>query len=509
MNLRAVGWLLGCVLLLLAGFLVVPAFVSAGYYYFGGLRGELDAVRACAISSLVSAACGGLMVLFNRGSTLTDEGRIDYFRREGLAVVGLTWLVVAAFGALPYLFSGTMRSPVDAFFESASGFTTTGSTILQAREIDGLSRGIALWRAFTQWLGGIGIVMVFVVLFPTGGRSLFRSEVPGIDREAGRQRVRDSALALVRIYSSLTAIQVVLLFAAGLSWFDAITHSFATLATGGFSNHSESVAYFGSWVVEAIILVFMFGAGLNFATYDTAIRLGPRRGLKLAAGSAEVRAYVGLIAGSTALIAAALWFWGGSNGEGLELPDYRSFWLCVRDSAFSVVSMQTSTGYGTADFDLWPEFCRAMLMFVALVGACAGSTGGGLKVVRFLIVAKAALRGIRRFARPRAIHSLRIDGQRLDETVVASVTGYFGMWVIVALAGTLCLSAFGIDLVTSSTSVLATLNNIGPGLSLVGPTQNFAAMPALAKMLLSLLMIVGRLEFYALVVLFIPSFWHK
>ena len=503
MNLRAVGWLLGCVLLLLAGFLCVPALVS--FYY-----GEGNALRACLLAALVSAAIGGGMVWANRGSRLTGEGRIDYFRREGLAVVGLTWLVVAAVGALPFLISGAMSSPVDAFFESVSGFTTTGSTILLAGEIDRLPRGITFWRMFTQWLGGIGIVMVFVVLFPTGGRSLFRSEVPGINREAGRQRVRDSALALLRIYMGLTLVQVMLLKLSGLGWFDAVTHSFTTLATGGFSNHSESIAYFGSWLVELIIIVFMFGAGLNFAIYDTTIRLGPRRGWKLAIASGEVRTYVGMITGSTVVIAGALWFWGGSNGVvGSATPDYRGFWLCMRDSLFSVVSLQTSTGFGTANFDQWPEFCRVVLMTLALVGACAGSTGGGLKVVRFLIVAKAAFRGIRRFARPRAIHSLRIDDQTLDERVVASVTGYFGLWVLIALAGTLCLCAFGIDMVTSSTSVLATLNNIGPGLNMVGPTQNFAAMPALAKLLLSLFMILGRLEFYAVVILLVPSFWRK
>jgi trk system potassium uptake protein TrkH len=502
MNLRAVGWLLGCVLLLLAGFLVVPAFVAAYY-------GEVASIRACALAALLSALLGGAMIWSNRGSTLTEEGRIDYFRREGLAVVGLTWLVVAAMGALPFLISGSIASPIDAFFESASGFTTTGSTILLAEEIDGLPRGIAFWRMFTQWLGGIGIVMVFVVLFPTGGRSLFRSEVPGINREAGRQRVRDSALTLLRIYIGLTAGQVVLLRLSGLDWFDAITHSFTTLATGGFSTHSESIAYYGSWLVELVIVVFMFGAGINFAIYDNTIRLGPRRGWKLALASGEFRTYAGMMLAATLVIAGALWFWGGSNGlEGSPLPDYRPFWLCVRDSLFSVVSLQTSTGFGTADFDQWPEFCRVALMMLALVGACAGSTGGGVKVVRFLIVAKAALRGIRRFARPRAIHTLRIDGETLDERVVASVTGYFGLWMLIALSGTLCLCAFGIDLVTSSTSVVATLNNIGPGLGVVGPTGNFAAMPALAKILLSLFMILGRLEFYAVVILFVPSFWR-
>jgi trk system potassium uptake protein TrkH len=503
MNLRAVGWLLGCVMLLLSGFLVVPAFVSFAF-------NELDSIRAFGLSSFLAALLGGALIWFNRGSTVNEEGRIDYFRREGLAVVGLTWLLVAAVGALPFLISGVIVSPVDAFFESASGFTTTGSTILLAEEIDQMPKGMAFWRMFTQWLGGIGIVMVFVVLFPTGGRSLFRSEVPGIKREAGRQRVRDSALALVRIYLGLTIVQVALLKAAGLDWFDAVTHSFTTLATGGFSTHSDSVAAFGSGAVELIIILFMFGAGLNFAIYDTVLRLGPRRGWRLAIASGEARAYVGMIVGSTAVISVALWFWGGSNGTiGSTLPDYRVFWQCVRDGLFSVVSLQTSTGFGTADFDRWPQFCRALLMFAALVGACAGSTGGGLKVVRFLIVAKAALRGIRRFARPRAIHSLRVDDQTLDERVVASVTGYFGLWMLITMFGTLCLSAFGFDLETSLTSVLATLNNIGPGLAMVGPTQSFATMPALAKLMLSLFMILGRLEFYAVVILLVPTFWRK
>ena len=503
MNLRAVGWLLGCVLLLLTGFLVVPAFVALYY-------GEMDSVRGCVMSAFVSALIGASLVWFYRGSTVTEEGRTDYFRREGLAVVGLTWLSVAVIGALPYLFSGVMHSPVDALFESASGFTTTGSTILLAAEIDALPRGIMFWRCFTQWLGGIGIVMVFVVLFPTGGRSLFRSEVPGISREAGLHRVRDSALALVRVYVLLTGVQIALLWLAGVTWFDAITHAFTTLATGGFSNHSESVAYFGSWVVELIIVVFMFGAGLNFAIYDSVLRSGLRRGWRLAIGSQEVRVYSGMVFGATLVIAIALWFWGGSNGaEGSTLPDYRSFWLSMRDSLFTVVTMQTSTGFGTADFDRWPEICRVLLMVLALVGACAGSTGGGIKVVRIMIVGKAALQGIRRFARPRAIHSVRIDGHTLDQRVVASVTGYFGMWMVAAIGGTLCLCAFNIDLVTAATSVLATLNNIGPGLHLVGPTQNFASMPDLVKLLLTLFMIIGRLEFYALVILFVPGFWRQ
>jgi trk system potassium uptake protein TrkH len=269
------------------------------------------------------------------------------------------------------------------------------------------------------------------------------------------------------------------------------------------------VAHFDSWPVEAIITLFMFAGGVNFAYYDASVRFGPLKALRLAFGSSEMRVYLGTVLCSTVLIAMALWLWGGSNGAEGDLPDYRSFLLCLRDSSFNVINMNTTTGFATADFDRWPMFCRALLMLLIMAGPCAGSTGGGLKVMRSLIVFKAAMRGIRRFARPRAVYPVRVDGQTLEESVVASVTGYFGMWMLVTIASTLALSAFGIDIVSSATAVIATLNGAGPGLALVGPYQNFAGLPDLAKLLLSLLMILGRLEFYALVVLVIPSFWRK
>ena len=504
MNLRAVGFLLGCVLILLALFMLVPALV-------GFLAGERDDALACVAAAGITGAFGLAGGVLFRGSITTAEGRVDYFRREGLAVVGVSWLLAGLAGGLPFLFAGTFSSPIDAFFESASGFTTTGSTVLTAEGIDGMSKTIAFWRSFTHWLGGIGIVLVFVVLLPTGGRSLFRSEVPGVSREAAQQRVRDSALGLLRVYVFLTGVEVLCLWLSGVTPFDSVVHSFGTLATGGFSNHSASVGHFGSVTVELVIVAFMFLAGINFAVYDAAIRLGPRKAWRMAAGSAEVRVYVTMIVGGTLLLATVLWlFWGGSNGDpSSDLPDYSSFGLALRDSFFNAVSIQTSTGYGTADFDRWPEFCRMLLMFMAFVGACAGSTGGGLKVVRFLIVAKAAWRGIGRFARPRAIHATRIDDHTLDEGVVGAVTGYFGLWVLVFTLGTLCVSSFGIEPVTAATSVLATLNNIGPGLSAVGPSLNFSELPELVKLLLTLFMILGRLEFYAVMALFLPGFWRQ
>ena len=442
-----------------------------------------------------------------------ELGQKEFYRREGLAVVGLSWTVAGLIGSLPFLFSGAIPGFVDAFFESVSGFTTTGSTILSPEGIDGMSRAIAFWRSFTHWLGGIGIVLVFVVLFPAGGRSLFRSEVPGVSREAVRQRVRDSGMGLMRVYVGLTAVQIVLYLVAGLDLYDASVHAFGTLATGGFSTHSASMAHFDSVPVEAITIVFMFLAGINFAVYDTTLRLGPKRGWAMAWRSSEARLYTGVIVGSALLIGLVLWFWGGSNGvtagaPGSELPDYSSLGQSMRDASFVVVSVQTSTGYGTADYDLWPQFCRVLLMGLAFVGACAGSTGGGLKMVRFMVLAKASLRSFASFARPRAKLFVRMNGQPLDEGLVSSIIGYFGMWFLIAGTATLCMSAMDIEPVTAATSVLATLNNIGPGLAMVGPTESFGWMPDLGKLLCSVLMLIGRLEFYAVVVLFLPRFWR-
>ena len=515
MNLRAVLWLLGCVLLLLAGFMLVPALVAA---YFG----ERLAFEGCILAALVTGLAGGVTALATRGRTLTADGRVDYFRREGLAAVGLAWLLSGVFGALPFLFSGSMDSVADALFEAISGFTTTGSTILTGDQIDGLDKGIAFWRSFTHWLGGIGIVLVFVLLFPTGGRSLFRSEVPGVSREAVQQRVRDSAFGLVRVYVGLTVIQGFLLLVSSdkIGLYEASIHAFGTLATGGFSSHSSSVAWFGSWKVELVIVVFMFLAGINFAVYDTALRQGWRRAWRMVCGSVEIRTYAGIVLGATLSIALVLWFWGGGNGlEGQEeLPDYSSFLLSLRDSLFAVVSLQTSTGYGTANFDLWPDACRALLMMLALCGACAGSTGGGIKVIRIVILAKAAIRGVSRFARPRAIHSVRVDGHAIEDRTVSMIMAYCGLWILVFAGSTLLLSALLVEvpspwedqaLLISATGVLATLNNIGPGLTAIGPYENFAFMPDAAKVLLSFLMVLGRLEFYAIVVLFVPRFWRS
>lgn len=511
MNQRAVGWLVGCVLLLLSGFMLVPGLIGAWYR-------EPQVFQGCLVSALVTALVGAGLALVCRGSSTTREGRVDYFRREGLAAVGLVWLGCAALGALPFLFSGTLSSPADALFESASGFTTTGSTILSAEAIERLPRGIAFWRAFTHWLGGIGIVIVFVLLLPAGGRSLFRSEVSGISREAARARVRDSALGLVRIYVALTLAHAVLLFLLTRDLFDSVVHAFSTLATGGFSSHGTSVLFFGSWKVELVIVFFMFVAGINFDIYDSFQHRGLRAGLRALFGSSEVRCYATLTAASTLFIALVLWFWGGSNARpGSDLPDYSHLALALRDGLFAVSSLQSCTGYSTADFDRWPDACRFVLVVLTAIGACAGSTGGGLKVVRFVILWRAAMQSIGRFARPRAIQTVRLDGIALEDGTVSAVLAYVGLWLLVLSASTLLVLALGFapageaarqGVLTAATGVIASLSNCGPGLAGVGPWENYGFLPATSKCLLSFLMILGRLEFAAVVVLFMPRFWR-
>lgn len=501
MNFKAVARMLGIVLVLMAGFLAIPALVGLGY-------GEYRAATSCGAAALVTAAIGGLMAIAYRGTAVGKDGRPDFFRREGLATVGLAWIVGGIAGALPYLFQGTFTSFIDAFFESVSGLTTTGSTVMTAEQIDGMPNAIAFWRSFSQWLGGFGIVMVFVVLFPTGGRSLFRSEVPGIAKEAGHQRVRDSALMLVKIYTALSLVLVAMLVAVGMPAFDAIIHTFTTIANGGFSNHSESIAFFESGAIESILIVFMLLSAFNFAIYDTLIRVGPRSALQRVVGSIEARLFIGLVVGATLSIAAVLIMWDGPAGGGAE-GAYQNPVEALRDSLFQVTCIITTAGYATEDFDAWPQFCRIVLMMLAFCGACAGSTSGGLKLVRIAVVVKAALVGVRRFARPRVIHQVRIDGQTIDGSITASVTGYLVLWVGVFLMATTVIASFGHDLETSATSVLATLNNIGPGLNGVGPMQNFADFHGVVKLILSLCMVLGRLEFYALVVLLMPSFWRR
>jgi trk system potassium uptake protein TrkH len=500
-NARAVRFLLGALCLLMAVLLLAPAAVSLGY-------GERATAEGFAASSVLVGLLGALLVVLNRRSLRTPEGRPAFFRREAIAVVVLAWVVASLVGALPFLLCAPFASPVDALFESASGFTTTGASIFDGAAIDTLPRGVAFWRSLSHWIGGIGIVLVFVALMPTGGRTLFMAE--GITREASTSRARDSALALIRVYVALTAIHVVCLVLAGTSWFDGVIHAFSTMATGGFSNHGASAAHFGSALIEGILIVFMVAAGMDFALWDRLLRQGPALAWAEAKRSAQLRTYLGLLAGGALALALFLWFWGGSNGRpGSDVVDYRGFVHCLRDASFNLVSMQTCTGYSSADFDRWPDICRVFLMAVAFLGGCAGSTAGGIKVLRLVVIVKVALSAVQSFVRPRAVQHMRLGGAPLGDEMTSAVTRYVVVWGMLAFAGALALAILGMGATEAITGTISCMSNVGPGLGSIGPSASYGELNDASKIVLAALMLLGRLEIYPLIAMAFPGFWRR
>jgi len=500
MNLRAVRWLLGSLCLMLAGCLLVPAGVS-GYYH------ENRLVSAFLVSAVTTAVPGAILLYLGRNSLHTPDGRPAVFRREGVAVVALGWVLASLVGALPFVLGGVAHT-VDAIFESTSGFTTTGATIFSGDEVDGLSHGIAFWRSLTHWIGGIGIVLVVVAILPSGGRSLFSSE--GISREKSEVRVRDSALILLRVYVILTAAHVVFLWVAGMTPFDSVIHAFSSMATGGFSNHGASIAYYRSPLIEAICIVFMIAAGTGFTIWIAFLRRGFHGGAMAFARSSETRLYLLLLVSEAAVLTLLLWFWGGSNGNpASDLPDYARFLRCVRDASFSLTSIQTCTGYVTADFDRWPDTCRMLLMWAAFVGGCGGSTAGGIKVARLIIVGRASIAAVRSYANPRAVVRVPMDQRTLEPEEVSAATRYFTLWILFAVVSAGSLTLLGLDATSAVTGVISCMNNVGPGLAQLGPAANYGHLNILSKLILCATMIAGRLELYALVALFLPGFWRR
>jgi trk system potassium uptake protein len=478
LRLRPVLRILGRLLLVLAAAQAVPAVCSLIY-------GELGAVLAFLGTGVALAAAGLLAHLFG------EEGEV--YRREGVLIVVGGWVLASAFGALPYLLTGTLASPVDALFESASGFTTTGATVLL--DIEAAGRGVLFWRSFTQWLGGMGIIVLFVALLPElgpGARFLYKLEVPGPTAEALRPRIRDTAMVLWRIYLVLTAAEVLLLLLCGLDLYDALTHTFSTLSTGGFSPRADSIAAFPP-VVHAVILVFMVLAGANFSLYYGLLH---RRGWNLFRDF-EFRLYILILAGATLVILVDL---AAEGGFELQTP---------LDATFQVVSIVTTTGFATADVERWPNLSRVVLVALMFVGGCAGSTAGSMKVMRMVIGLKAALREVRVLFGPNRVIAVIVGGKPVPDSVVQSVAGFFILFLTSWGVGTVILTSSGFSLVTSGTAAIATLANVGPGLEAVGPIENYAFFTAGDKLVMVMLMWLGRLEVYSLAALFTVAFWRR
>ncbi|MBR6735653.1 MAG: TrkH family potassium uptake protein [Oscillospiraceae bacterium] len=439
------------------------------------------------VSMAVGAALSGIMAAKNPENS--DIGATD-----GFIVVALAWVLMSAVGALPFTVSGAVTNYIDAFFETVSGFTTTGSTILS--EIESLPKGILFWRSFTHWIGGMGVlvfVLAFVPLSDSRAMHLMRAEVPGPTVGKLVPKMRDTAKILYGIYLAITILMIVLLMLGGLSLFDSSVTAFGTAGTGGYAVKNASIAGYDSPYVEWITTIFMLLFGVNFNLYFFALL----RKKQLIAENEEVKWYFGIVFAATALIAVNI------------LPMYDTVGHAVRDAAFQVASIITTTGYGTTDFNLWPEFSRMLLVILMFIGASAGSTGGGIKVSRIVILFKTILRNMKKLISPRIVAHVKMDRKTVDEEVVGSVATYLVCYVIIFVMSVLTISLDGFTFEESFTAVTATLNNIGPGLGCVGSTGNFGGFSWWAKLLLSFDMLVGRLEIYPMLMLIYPAAWRK
>jgi trk system potassium uptake protein TrkH len=420
----------------------------------------------------------------------------DLTIREGVLLVALIWVAICLFGGLPFYFSPHFPSFTDAVFEATSGFTTTGATILGDVEV--LPPGLQLWRCFTHWLGGMGIVLLGIAILPllgTGGMHLYRAEFSGAKSEKLKPRITETALALWRIYVALTLAEYVALRLAGMNAFEAACHAFSTLGTGGFSTRTASVGGFSSPAIEFIIIVFMILAGINFTRH---YRLWRERQVRGFFGDFEIQGFLLiLLAASTIISASLIWETGYTWGE------------AARKALFQATCILTTTGFVTDDFERWRPLCQLLLLALMFVGGCTGSTAGGLKVARILLLRRVVYRQFRRIVEPRGVFAIRLGGQVAPEETVQSLLNMVYLALMVFLGAAVILAAMGADVLTSIAAVTASMFNIGPGLGHVGPAEHYGHLPALSKWVLAFCMICGRLEFYTALVIFTPVFWRK
>jgi trk system potassium uptake protein TrkH len=416
--------------------------------------------------------------------------------KDGFLLVSLAWIFASLVGALPFVLSGAIPTYTEAFFETMSGFTTTGASILTA--IEPLPRGILFWRSLTHWLGGMGIVVLTVALLPllgVGGLQLLKAEAPGPSVDKITPKITETAKILWMIYLGFTVLETLLLIAGGLSLFDALTHTFGTLATGGFSTRNTSVGAFNSPFIHNVITIFMILAGMNFSLFYRLLIGDFKDFFK----DTEMKIYLMIFGGISLLIALNL----------LRTGTYGSFGTSLQYAAFQSASIITTTGFATADFALWPEFSKNLLFFLMFVGGCAGSTGGGMKVIRLTVLFRLAINEMKLFVHPKGIFPLRINGKVVKKDIVYSIAGFVMLYIFLLLVITLCVASGGHDIVTSFTTALVTLGNIGPGFGKVGPALNFHFYSVPIKWILSFAMMLGRLEIYTVLVLFTPHFWKK
>lgn len=480
MNYRVILNVLGTVIKFLGISMLAPLLVALYYH-------EPGSIRIFAVSSVLA---------FVTGILLENVFRSEFeelSNRESIVIVAMGWLLAAVFGGVPFLFAGL--SPVDALFESMSGFTTTGSSILPDIEI--YSRSIIFWRGMTQWLGGMGIIVLVLAILPriaVAGRQMFKSEAPGPIKDKLKPRLKDTAQILWRVYIIFTVLEIALLHYAGMTLYDATVHSFSTLATGGFSSKNLSIEAYHNINIEFIVLIFMFIGGSNFNLFYRTLNVN----WKSLISDREFQVYVMIILTSTVVIAMQLF------GAGKTIEE------AVRYASFQVVSIITTTGFASTDFSLWPESTKLILLLLMFVGGSAGSTGGALKVVRVVLLMKYGAREIYKSIHPKMVRPIRLGDTVIPEEVMQAIFSFFILYLMVFVGSSLVLSILGLDFMSSISASATTLGNVGPGLSSqIGPMANFASLHVIGKLVLILNMWIGRLEVMTVLVLFVPSFWKK
>ncbi|NOY08723.1 MAG: TrkH family potassium uptake protein [Spirochaetes bacterium] len=462
--------------------MIISGFVSLIYH-------EIAAFFAFIKALLIVIPASLLVYYFTRSKKDNILGS-----REAFLLVSLSWIFASLAGALPFVFSGAIPAYTDAFFETMSGFTTTGASILT--DIESLPRGMLFWRSMTHWLGGMGIVVLTVALIPllgVGGTKLLKAEAPGPIVDKITPKITETAKILWSIYVAFTVIEATLLIIGGMDLFDALTHTFGTLATGGFSTRNASVGAFNSGFIQIVITVFMIMAGMNFNLYYKIISGNFKDFFR----DTEMKVYLSIFGIATILIAVNL------------LKTYNGFGESLRFAGFQAASILTTTGFSTADFAVWPAFSRNVLFFLMFVGGCAGSTGGGMKVIRLTTMFKVGINEMKHLIYPRGVFLMRINGIAVRKDIVYPIAGFIFFYVGLLLAVTLIVATGGYDILTSFSTSLATLGNIGPGFGKIGPSLNYAFYPAYIKWILSAAMMLGRLEIYTVLVLFTPHFWRR
>ncbi len=482
MNYKMIGRFIAQILSVECVFLIPPLAISIGY-------GAWSAAWAFAVTMMIVAAVAGLLFLLCRRAPNALDAQ------EGMVCVGISWVILSLFGCLPFVLSGEIPRYIDAFFEIVSGFTTTGASILS--DVEALSPGILYWRSFSHWLGGMG-VLVFLLAVAPGSKEkgftmhLLRAESPGPDVGKLVPKMRKTARILYLIYIVLTVINVILLLLGDVPFLESLCIAFGTAGTGGFGIKNDSMASYSPYI-QYVTTVFMFLFGINFSCYYLLLMRQFRSVLR----DEELRAYIGIVIAAILLICVNIWHIYGSAEE------------TFRHAAFTVSSIITTTGYGSADFDLWPAFSKGIILFLMIIGACAGSTGGGLKVSRLLYLLKSLGRNITQVLNPRRVKAVRYNGQVLSEQVLSNTNAYLVAYVFIIIFSYLIVTLDNQSIGTTLSAVLSCFNNIGPGMEAVGPTCNYGHLSDLSKLVLSADMLAGRLEIFPILVLFSKSTWKK